>query len=277
MNASKNLIPKIKNSDFSLKLLRNSASFWFIVATLGQWFFSIYIVAYFYTSTLMGDFEKWNQRLSNGFIKDDLSGNIALFLHIILAALIIGGGPLQFIPYIRKHFRTFHRWNGRLYFMIALIVSVGGLWMTWQPHREQAGGYIASLGVTLVGIFILLFGLMAWRTALKKDFLAHGHWTFRLFLAVNGVWFFRIGLMCWLFINQGPLWFDPKTFTGPFINFLGFAQVLLPLAIYEFYLLAQYRGGKMARLSVALLLFFCTILTAIGIFATVMGMWLPRL
>ncbi|MEO1655459.1 MAG: DUF2306 domain-containing protein, partial [Bacteroidota bacterium] len=227
MNATKNLSQvNVSNKLSALKLLKSSASLWFVVATLGQWMFVIYIVGFYYSSTLAGNFGKWNERLENGFIKDDLVGNIALFLHIILAAIIIGGGPLQFIPQIRKHFRKFHRWNGRIYIIIAFVMSIGGLIMTWQPHREQAGGPLASLGVSLDGVLIILFAILAWRTALKRDFLAHGHWAFRLFLAVNAVWFFRIGLMLWLFINQGPLWFDPKTFTGPFITFLGFAQAL---------------------------------------------------
>ena len=49
----------------------------------------------------------------------------------------------------------------------------------------------------------------------------------------SGVWFFRVGLMLWVVVNQGPAGFDTETFRGPFLTFLSLAQSLLPLAILE--------------------------------------------
>ncbi|QXP44925.1 hypothetical protein FM038_25960 [Shewanella eurypsychrophilus] len=64
-------------------------------------------------------------------------------------------------------------------------------------------------------------------------------WAIRLFIVMGGVWFFRIGLMLWLMIHQAPVGFDPKTFEGPFLSFLGFAQYLIPLAVAQLYFAAS--------------------------------------
>ena len=46
----------------------------------------------------------------------------------------------------------------------------------------------------------------------------HRRWAIRLFLAVSGVWFFRVGLMFWIGANQGAVGFDPASFTGPALS-----------------------------------------------------------
>jgi hypothetical protein len=91
------------------------------------------------------------------------------------------------------------------------------------------------------------------------------------------VWFFRVGLMFWLLVNQRPVGFDTKSFTGPFLSFLSFADYLLPLAVLELYFQAQDRGGAVARRAMAAVLVLLTLAMAAGIFAATMGMWMPRI
>ena len=83
--------------------------------------------------------------------------------------------------------------------------------------------------------------------------------------------------MFWLFLNKGPVGFDPATFQGPFITFLSFAQYLLPLAVLELYLRTQDRAGALRRIAMAAGLFALTVAMSVGIFGTTMGMWLPRI
>ena len=99
----------------------------------------------------------------------------------------------------------------------------------------------------------------------------------RLFLAVSGVWFFRVGLMFWLIANRGPAGFDPQTFSGPFLTFLAFAQYLLPLALLELYLRAQQSRRGLTKLATAALLALATLAMAAGIAGAALVMWLPRL
>jgi hypothetical protein len=121
-----------------------------------------------------------------------------------------------------------------------------------------------------------LFAL-ALRYALARQIDRHRHWALRLFMVASAVWFFRIGLMFWVVLNHGPVGFDPKTFQGPFLYFLTFAQTLLPLAVLEVYLRTRGRGGASARLAMAAGLFVLTVAMGIRIFAATMGMWLPYL
>ena len=97
----------------------------------------------------------------------------------------------------------------------------------------------------------MVFATLALRYALARDFKTHRRWALRLFMVVNGVWFFRVGLMFWIAVNQGPVGFDPKTFRGPFLSFWAFADYLLPLAILELYLRTKDRAGTRGQFAMA--------------------------
>ena len=123
----------------------------------------------------------------------------------------------------------------------------------------------------------MLCAVMAWRCALARDFVAHRRWALRLFLVVGGVWFFRVGLMLWLLIHQAPVGFDGKTFQGPFLTFLAFAQTLVPLAILELYLRAQRSANPSRQLATAAGLGVLTLAMGVGIFGATMMMWRPHM
>jgi hypothetical protein len=98
-----------KNLNFSVQL-------WFIIATLGQWLFAFYILAFYGKSTVNGQFEKWNEVLPHGYDKTDPFNNWVVGIHIFLAFIMVVGGPLQLIPQIRKYFPTFHRYLAEFLF-----------------------------------------------------------------------------------------------------------------------------------------------------------------
>ena len=60
----------------------------------------------------------------------------------------------------------------------------------------------------------------------------------RLFMVVSAVWFFRIGLMFW-FLATGGIGIDTETFEGPFLTFMYFGQMFIPLLFLEIYFRAQ--------------------------------------
>lgn len=256
-------------------LLNIAVKFWFLVAVLGQWIFVYYVSAFYGSTALQGEFARWNEVLPHGYVEGETMGNLAVALHILLAVIIIVGGPLQLIPQTRTYAPSFHRWNGRVYVMLAFLISLDGLYMVWT--RGTISGLVGDISVSINALIIMLCAAMAWRYAVARNFTAHRRWTLRLFLVVNGVWFFRIGLMFWLFVNGGPVGFDPETFRGPFLTFLGFGQYLIPLAILELYLAAQRWGSALGKTSMAIALFLITMVTGVGIFAATTGMWLPRL
>lgn len=256
------------------KALTAAAQCWFVIAALGLWIFASYVASLYVGSALRGDFEAWNQVFPRGYKPGDTLGNLAVGTHLFVAVVIIAAGPVQLIPWIRARFPLFHRINGRVFLVGACLASLAGLYLVWI-RGGTTGGLVSHLGITLDAVLILAFAALAVRYAMLGKFSIHRRWALRLFLVVNAVWFFRIGLMFWLFIHQAPVGFDPQTFTGPFLDVMAFAQTLLPLAILELYLRAKDAGSVAAKLATAGGLLVVTAGMATGIFAATMGMWLP--
>jgi hypothetical protein len=256
------------------KALRASGVFWFWVAVIGQWAFVAYIASFYGGAAIHGNFERWNDVLVGGYVRGGTVGNVVLGAHLLLAAVITVGGPLQLIPWLRARALPFHRWNGRLYMLTALIISIAGLYMVWT--RGTAGGPLLRVGISLNGILIIACAVLAWRHAMARRIDIHRRWALRTFILVSGVWFFRVGLMLWILLNQGPVGIG-KDFDGPFVRFWSFGCYLVPLLVLELYLRARDRSGPPAKFAMAGALFVLTAGVAIGIFGAAMGMWLPRM
>ena len=269
-------IPSIITQKYPQKLLNLAATTWFIVTTIGQWAFGVYIVAFYGTSTASGELERWNEVLPHGYVKGDWAGNLVVGLHVLLAAILVFGGPLQLLPFLRRSVPRIHRWLGRVYVTTAVIVAAGGFAMVWT--RGAVGDQIQHVSISIQTGYIIFFALLAWRYARARQFEEHRKWAMRLFMVVSGVWFFRIGLMCWLVMNGGPAGFDPRTFSGPFLSALAvFVYALpVPLLVLELYFYAKKTTKSVAIIAVALLIFVVTTLIAVGIFGAIAGMWLPR-
>lgn len=264
------------------KGLAAAAAFWFSIAFTGHLIFVLYIVALYGVSLIQGDFERWNAMMPVGYTEGDITGNIFIGLHLLLAAIISIGGPLQIIPKLRAWVPRFHRWNGRVYVTTAVIISFTGFYLTWIRGSSGVpfiidGAFFMDIAITINGILIILFAGIAIRYAMARNFAVHRKWALRLFMVVSGVWFFRVGLMLWLLIHQRPAGFDPATFQGSFLTFLSFAQYLLPLLFLEIYFWAQERAGQTGKIGTAVLIAVLTIAMGAGIFGATMGMWLPNI
>jgi len=253
--------------------LKGAARFWFVAAVAGQWAFLYYIAVFYGPSTLQGNFAAWsrNSFLPKGYVAGDTAGNLAFAVHVMLAAVTSLGGALQLIPRIRTRAMFLHRWNGRLFFVTALAVSVSGLYMVWVRNTRANTG--TALGITLNAVLIIFCCVVAWRTALRHDASTHRQWALRAYLVANGQWFFRVGLFAWIIVNGGPVGIS-KGMGGPFPLFWGFACYLLPLAMLELYL---HASGPRRRFAIAAALIVLTVLMSIGIFGITMFMWRPML
>jgi len=258
-----------------LNILKKSAQSWFVVALFGQLIFVVYILAFYWLNTMQGDFEALNKELPNGVVEGDLIGNISLITHVLIAAIITFCGPLQLIPKVREVAPRFHHWNGRVYLLTAFFMSVSGLYIVWT--RGTVGDWVQRYAISLNAILIMLFAIFALKNAIARNIAVHRRWALRLFMVVSGVWFFRVGLMFWLIVNQGPVGIDLETFTGPFMYFIAFANYLLPLAFLELYFRAQASSNNIFRLSVSGLILLAALMTLGGIGAATMGMWFPKI
>lgn len=255
--------------------LQYAARSWFAVAVAGQCMFAAYIAVLYGSTALRGEFAAWNRVMTHGYIEGAAAGNLATGLHLLGAAVIMLGGALQLLPGLRARAPRLHRWNGRLYLAAAVAASVTGIHMVWW--RGAVGDTVQHVATTLNGVLVVLCAGMALLRIRARKIEAHRRWALRLFLAVSGVWFFRIGLMFWLVVNRGPAGFDPRTFEGPFLTFLAFAQYCVPLAVLELVFVCRVRGGAAAQLGMACVLAGATLATAVGVAAATAGMWLPNM
>jgi hypothetical protein len=256
--------------------LRGAARLWFVVAVLGQWIFAVYVARVYGTSAARGDLMAWNKTLFRGHIPGDTIGNATLVIHLLLAVIILFGGPLQFSAKIRRAAPVFHRLNGRLYMLGVIVATVGGTYMVWA--RRTLGDNVQHVAQTLNAILVVTFAVLALRYAMARDFGTHRRWALRLFLVGNGVWFMRVGDQLWTFLNGGrPVGFDPNGITGPFPTVWTFGAYLLPLVILEIYLRTEKRSGPRGRLAMATALMAVTIAMSIGIYLAATKNWLPRL
>ncbi|MFN3847773.1 MAG: DUF2306 domain-containing protein [Spirosomataceae bacterium] len=262
---------------YNPKLLDLSVKAWFVAAAIGQWIFGIYVIAVYHVATFKGQFEKWNVVLPKGYVAGDWKGNLMVGIHVLLAAIIVIGGPLQIIPQVRERFGAFHKWLGRIYVFTAMVVSLAGVIMVWT--RGTVGDTFMHTTNSLQIIYIFWFGVQAVKTARNKEFKKHRKWALRLFMVTNGVWFFRVGLMAWLVINQAPVGFNTETFSGPFLWVLSTFAYAVPISLIllELYFYAQKkRTQSLSNLTAGVISVF-TIITVIGIIGATLGMWLPRI
>jgi hypothetical protein len=250
--------------------LSAAAIYWFVLTFAGQSLFTFYILGFYGRATVTGDWRAANGVLPDGMIPGDGPGNAALFVHLLFGALITFGGLLQLIPKVRTRFPRFHRWNGRLYMLAAVVMSIGGLYIAWG-RGESGSGYATSIN----GVIILLCAFFATYFARSRNFLRHQAWAARLFLAVSGVWFLRVFIMLWvLLFGPGGLGED---LDGPVGIALNYAQFIAPLLLFELYRWARRSESKAVHRSVAAMVFLCSTAMGAGIGMAWLFLWLPHL
>lgn len=267
--------PAARTTGAGTGALKVAATSWFVVAAVGHAVFLAYVVGFYGAATIRGDFAKWNEVMSHGYVPGEAMGNFVVLVHLAFAGLAISCGLLQLVPKLRQLAPRFHRWNGRVYLLAVLVMSVGGLVMIWT--RGAAGSLAQDVSININAFLIIGCAVLAYRHARARRLDLHRRWALRLFVVVSGVWFFRIGLMFWLFVNQGPVGFDPATFRGPAILAIAYGQFLIPLAVLELYFRAQDSRRPATKRAMAAGLGVLALATAIGVFAASMILWLPKL
>lgn len=258
----------------SATMLTLAARAWFATALAGQIIFISYLLAFYWMAALQGNFAAWNKVLPNAHVAGNSWGNAAIAVHVLIAAIVTLGGPLQLFGRRRARCPAFHRWNGRVYLVTVVLASLTGLYLN---ATRRADNLVQQLGIDINALLILAAAFIAVRHAMHGRTAAHRRWALRLFLLVSGSWFFRVGLMFWIAANGGPAGFDPGTFQGPALIILGFLQWLVPLAVLELYFYARDRGLARARIAASVTLLAATVVTAIGVVVATMAFWWPHI
>jgi len=135
-------------ADTALKIATRS---WFVVAVIGQLVFAFTVASFYGLAAARGNLQAWNKTLPHRYVSGNTIGNTALAAHLLFAATIILSGALQLIPQIRARFPIFHRWNGRIYVLIAFTMGITGLYLglsgrniagdvthTWATNRRPS-------------------------------------------------------------------------------------------------------------------------------------------
>jgi hypothetical protein len=259
----------------SRAVLNGSAAFWFLAAAAGQLVFLYYIVLFYGPSTLSGNYQEWtkNHALLKGYVPGDTIGNLTFGAHALLAAYVTFGGLLQIVPRVRAWAPRLHRWNGRIFIVTAIGLSLTGFYMVWVRGATTNG--IGSIAVSGDGVLIIAFAAIAWVKALKRDFASHRRWALRTWIVANGQWFFRVGIFGWILLNQGPVGLGDDL-DGPVAIFLSFGCYLVPLAMLELYFRAQTASPK-TRTAMGAGLSIAALLVAVGTFGAWMMIWQPVL
>lgn len=264
------------SADLPAKALKGAATYWFGAAALGHWIFVAYLLGH-YVPLIFDSGVAGLERSTiggEGFDPADAAGNWTALVHVALAVIVIGGGPLQLIPQLRARLPRFHRVLGRTYVVAAVASALAGLYMIWT--RGTVGGLVNAIAISGDAVLILVCAGFAARYAIGRDIARHRRWAMRLFLVSSAVWFYRVSLMGWAMLTGGA-GIDWETFSGPFISFLGFAQYLVPLAMLECYFRAKASSDPLVNTAVAVTLAGLTSFMVVGIFAATMGLWLPRI
>ncbi len=259
----------------SSKLLKTSINIWFVVVVIGQLIFALYILGLYGVNGLAGDFERWNTSTPHGYVVKDIWGNIFFGIHMAFAAIITIGGPLQLMKGVRTNFPKFHRINGRVYIFGAFLISIAGLYLAWV--RSMVGGLIGSLFISTNAILILICAFYTIKFAVAGKLKVHRKWAIRLFLAMSGVWFFRVFLMLWLTIWQGPVGLDLESFQGPALNMLYSFSYILPVFFAGLYFKTKELDSRRPKLALSIFILLLTCCIAVGTLTATLGMWLPSL
>jgi len=255
-------------------LLQGSGVLWFVIAAIGQWMFVVYILGAYIPRTMSGSLERWNEvGLIDGYVQNDLLGNLGFISHVLLAAFVTAAGVLQLLPVIRRKFPTFHRWNGRAYMAVAVFLAVGGILLVWVRGTRMNDW--AALGTTLDGLLIIVTAAFTLRHALARRIDLHRRWAMRLYLVVNGVWFVRVAYMAWGIAAGGVG--SHRTMDGPTDILVPYLAFLVPLVLLELYQKARDGRSAAFKLGVSALILAGAGITALGLFGAWMMMWSPHI
>lgn len=268
---SKMMLPALDADNVLSGLVKS----WVGVLLVGQWLFALYILILYALPLILGSPELVAKLSPATGMKKDIGADLTiLFLHILPAVIMAMSGLLQLIPAIRQRYPRFHRWNGRVFFVLGVLGAFTGMYLSWVAGLRLSD--IGAMGVSFNGMLIPIFIALAWYTAVTKRFAAHQRLAIHSFILVNGVWFFRLYLMGWFVLNQGPNG-NTKHIDGPADIAISFLCYLLPMVIAELVFYAKRTKHVGVKWGVSCIALVGLLVTVVGVGSAGLMMWLPRI
>ena len=101
-----------------------------------------------------------------------------IYLHIFASIAALALGPFQFSTRLRQSRPALHRWSGRVYLSIGVLIGGStGLYMA----QFAFGGWVARSGFTALALCWLFTGFMAYWAIRRGDIQNHRRWMRRNF------------------------------------------------------------------------------------------------
>jgi uncharacterized membrane protein len=103
---------------------------------------------------------------------------VAIYVHVFGAAVALAIGPFQFATRLRVARPRLHRWLGRVYLGVGVLIGgSSGLFMAFHAF----GGLVARLGFVLLALAWLYTGVRAYAAIRAGDPITHRRWMARNF------------------------------------------------------------------------------------------------
>jgi len=119
-----------------------------------------------------------------------------IYLHAFASMLALALGPWQFLPALRRAKPVMHRWMGRVYLGVGVLIGgLAGLYMAAHAY----GGPVSTAGFALLALLWLYTGGRAYAAIRRGDFAAHRRWMIRNFALT----FAAVTLRLWLPLFAG--------------------------------------------------------------------------
>ena len=101
-----------------------------------------------------------------------------IYLHIFASIVALALGPFQFSTRLRQSRPALHRWSGRVYLSIGVLIGgSSGLYMA----QLAFGGWLARSGFAALALCWLFTGFMAYWAIRRGDIQNHRRWMLRNF------------------------------------------------------------------------------------------------
>lgn len=254
------------------RVLENSKKIWFICLLIAQICFVIYLALGYGLTGVTTGISGWNSLNSTAYVANDATGNFMYAAHVLLAIVMIIGGSLQLIPSIRTKHPRFHRYNGRIFVLLACTISMAGMYL--MIVRGTVGNLLMHSLTMFGGGMVILSSIFAVLAARKRNINSHKIWAIRLYLVANGVLFFRLMIFAW-FLTFGSQGIDPATFTGPTVLAVSICSYVMPLLIAELVRYAETTTNKIMTIATASLMMLISVVFLVGLFGVVLAEWYP--
>jgi uncharacterized membrane protein len=101
---------------------------------------------------------------------------VGIYMHVFSAVFALAIGPFQFSERLRERSRRLHRWLGRLYLGVGVLLGgLSGLYLS----QYALGGPVAKLGFAALAVCWIATGVAAYRAVRRGDIASHRKWMVR--------------------------------------------------------------------------------------------------